>query len=234
MRMQQGKLGKVKLYDQSPLDVAMGFADIGIKKIHLIDMDGAMMGSPGNYHALQTISAYTDLHINFSGGINTDGDIGKAWEYGAASITAGSVAVLRKELFASWIISYGREKIALSADARVPEGANSHKIAIDGWQRDTDLDLFEHVEHFYSRSLKYVKISDIDRDGTLQGPNFELYQTLVRRFPDLHVSASGGVHSLDDIKRLEDIGVSSVILGKALYEGSITTEDLEGLVPQMG
>ena len=221
IRLQQGDFSREKVYDQSPVDLAKSFEDHGIEVVHLVDLDGARRGQPVNYHILEAIAGHTGLKIDFTGGIHTDGDISKAYEYGASYITAASVAVNRKEQFSSWIISYGREKITLGADAI------NGKIAIRGWQKNTDLDIMEHIDYFYSRGLKYVKTTDISKDGVMQGPAFDLYQNIINTFPDICVLASGGVTSIDDIKRLSDMGVFAVIFGRAFYEGKIKLKDLE-------
>jgi phosphoribosylformimino-5-aminoimidazole carboxamide ribotide isomerase len=220
-RVSQGDFSKERVHNESPIDVARRFEDHGIKVIHLVDLDGARRGSPVNYHILETIAGHTDLEIDFTGGIHTDGDISKAYEYGADYITAASVAVSRKDLFASWIISYGREKITLGADAL------NGKIAIKGWQKGTEIDLFDHIDYFYSRGLKYVKTTDISRDGVLEGPAFDLYDEILKKFPGICLLASGGVRSVDDIQRLNDMGIFAVIFGRAYYEGKIKLNELE-------
>ena len=221
IRLQRGDLSKEKVYDESPVDLARQFEDHGIEVLHLVDLDGSQRGSPVNYHILQTIAGYTHLKVDFTGGIHTDGDISKAYEYGAKYITAASVSVSRRSLFSDWIISYGREKITLGADHR------NKRIAVRGWQKDTNIDLFEHIEYFYNRGLKYAKVTDIDRDGTMVGPNFELYQALMERFPDLCILASGGVRNIGDIQRLNDMGMFAIIFGKAYYEGKIKLSELD-------
>ncbi|MCA6078457.1 HisA/HisF-related TIM barrel protein [Fulvivirga sedimenti] len=221
IRLQQGDFAREKVYDESPIDLAKNFEDHGIEVIHLVDLDGARRGQPKNYHILEAIAGHTNLKVDFSGGIHTDGDISKAYEYGARYITAASVAVTKKELFASWIISYGREKITLGADAR------DGKIAIRGWERNTDLNIMDHIEYFYSRGLKYVKTTDIEREGVLNGPSFDLYEGIINEFPDICVLASGGVRNIEDIDRLNDIGVFAVIIGKALYDGHIKLSELD-------
>ncbi len=221
IRLQQGDFAREKVYDESPIDLARNFEDHGIEVIHLVDLDGARRGQPKNYHILEAIAGYTNLKVDFSGGIHTDGDISKAYEYGARYITAASVAVTNKELFASWIISYGREKITLGADAR------GGKIAIRGWERNTDLNIIDHIDYFYSRGLKYVKTTDIEREGVLLGPSFDLYENIINTFPDICVLASGGVRNIEDIERLNDMGVFAVIIGKALYDGHIKLSELD-------
>lgn len=224
VKMRKGDPTSEKAYNENPLDLAKRFEDHGIEVVHLVDLDGAEKGSPVNWAVLETISGYTDLKIDFTGGISTDGDISKAYEFGADYITAASIAVTNPELFASWIISYGREKITLGADV-VDRG--SKELLFRGWQRKTQTKLFEQLEFFYSRGLKYVKSTDVSRDGVLEGPAFDYYQEIINTFPEICVLASGGVRGVDDIKRLNDMGVFAVIFGKAYYEGVLNLKDLE-------
>lgn len=221
VRLVQGNYAAETSYKESPLDVAKKYEDHGIEVVHLVDLDGAKRGAPLNYHILEAIAGHTSLKIDFTGGVHTDGDINKVLEYGASYITAASIAATNPNLFASWIISYGREKITLGADSL--EG----KIAIRGWQKNTSIELFDHVDYFYSRGLKYVKTTDISRDGVLQGPNFELYSELLSRFPGICILASGGVRNLEDVDKLNDMGIFAVIIGKAFYEGRIELKELE-------
>ncbi|HMR55702.1 MAG TPA: 1-(5-phosphoribosyl)-5-[(5-phosphoribosylamino)methylideneamino] imidazole-4-carboxamide isomerase [Cyclobacteriaceae bacterium] len=231
VKMRKGDPTSEKSYDENPLDLAKRFEDHGIEVVHLVDLDGAERGSPKNYHVLEAVAGHTDLKIDFTGGICTDGDIGKAFEYGADYITASSIAVTNPQLFASWIISYGREKMTLGADVTDIE---SKKIAFRGWQKKADITLFDQLQFFYDRGLKYVKSTDISRDGVLEGPAFSFYEEIVARFPDLQVLASGGIRGVDDIKRLNDIGVFAVIFGKAYYEGVLNLKDLEQFLVKAG
>jgi phosphoribosylformimino-5-aminoimidazole carboxamide ribotide isomerase len=224
VKMRKGDFSSEKAYDENPLDLAKRFRDHGIDVIHLVDLDGAEKGSPVNWHVLEALAGHTDLKIDFTGGISTDGDIAKAYEYGAAYITAASVAVTNPELFASWIVSYGREKMTLGADVL---NRDSKELLFRGWQRKAHLTFFDHLEYFYSRGLKYVKSTEVSRDGTLEGPGFDFYQDIRNRFPELCVLASGGVRGVDDIKKLNDMGIFAVIFGKAYYEGIINLKDLE-------
>ena len=224
VRMRKGDPTSEKAYDENPLDLSKRFEDHGIEVIHLVDLDGAERGSPVNYHIIEQIAGYTDLKIDFTGGISTDGDISKAYEAGADYITASSIAVTNPDLFASWIISFGREKMTLGADVTDVKSMN---LLFRGWQRKSELTLFDHLEYFHSRGLKYVKSTDVSRDGVLEGPNFEFYQSIRDRFPELCVLASGGIRGVDDIKRLNDMGIFAVIFGKAYYEGILKLKDLE-------
>ncbi len=224
VKMRKGDPSSEKAYDENPLDLARRFEDHGIEVVHLVDLDGAEKGSPKNWHVLEAIAGHTDLKIDFTGGISTDGDISKAYEFGADYITAASIAVTDPELFASWIISYGREKMTLGADVVNRE---SKELLFRGWQRKSHVTLFDHLEFFYSKGLKYVKSTDVSRDGVLEGPAFDYYQDILTKFPDLCVLASGGVRGVDDIRRLNEMGIFAVIFGKAYYEGILSLKDLE-------
>lgn len=220
-RITQGDFSKRKDYKDSPLDFAKKFEDHGISRIHLIDLDGARGGHPVNYDTLQLIANYTKLKINFAGGIHTDGDVIKSFEYGAKSITAASIAVSNRELFSNWLMSYGRNKVALAADSL--EG----NIRIRGWQKATTTDLHDHISYFYDRGLKFLKTTDISKEGALAGPSFDLYKQLIKEFPNLSIFASGGVRNMEDIKKLRDIGIYGVVFGKAFYEGKISLDDID-------
>jgi phosphoribosylformimino-5-aminoimidazole carboxamide ribotide isomerase len=224
VQLKKGELKNEKIHNESPIDLCQRYEDHGIEVVHLVDLDGAKKGSPINYHILEAISGYTNLKVDFTGGISTDGDISKAYEYGASYITAASIAVTDQELFASWIISYGREKITLGADAL------DRKIAFRGWQKNTSIGLFEHIDYFYSRGLKYVKTTDINKYGVLDGPSFALYEEIINSFPGICVLANGGVKSTKDIERLNDIGVFAVIIENALYEDKINLKELENFL----
>ena len=188
------------------------------------DQCDSYFAPPAIHRFSKSFCALVSVFFDFTGGISTDGDISKAYEYGADYITASSIAVSNPGLFASWIVSYGREKITLGADVTDIE---TKKIAFRGWQKKSDITLFEHLEYFFERGLKYVKSTDVSRDGVLEGPAFSFYQEILDRFEDVKVLASGGVRGIDDIKRLNDMGVFAVIFGKAYYEGILQLRDLE-------
>ena len=221
VRLKQGDFSKQLRYNYDPLDIAKLFEDHGIQVLHFVDLDGMKKGSPVNYPILEILAGYTNLKIDFSGGIRTDGDINKVLEHGATFFTASSAAIDNHDLFASWIVSYGREKLSLIADAL------DKRIVYQAWKKKTDLDLFEHIDFFYMRGLKYLKVTDIKRDGLLEGPNFELYQEIKDRFPNAFIAASGGVRSIDDIRRLKEMGLYGVIIGRALYEDKIQLSELK-------
>src|SRR5690606_5098317 len=229
VKMRKGDQASEKAYDENPLDLAKRFEDHGIEVVHLVDLDGAEKGSPVNWHVLEAVAGHTELKVDFTGGISTDGDISKAYEYGADYITAASIAVTDPELFASWIISYGREKMTLGADVVNRE---TQELLYRGWQRRAHRTLSEHLDYFYNRGLKYVKSTDVSRDGVLEGPAFDFYQEIRDTFPELCVLASGGVRGIDDIKKLNEMGIFAVIFGKAFYEGVLSLKDVEQFLTQ--
>ncbi len=223
-RLKQGDYSSEKVYDVSPIDVAKHFEEHGIHQIHLVDLEGAIKGNPVNYETLQLIKGYTTLEVNFAGGIHTDGDISKAFEHGAETITTGSAAAIQPELAASWIMSYGREKVMLSADVRNGE------VRVRGWQESVKTELIDHVGYFYDRGLKYLKSTEISKDGSMEGPAFGFYKDIMKEFSGICIYASGGIRSIDDIKALQDMGLYGVIFGRAYYEGKITLKEIEEFV----
>lgn len=229
VRLSQGNFQKVVEYGERPLEIASRFEEHGISTIHLIDLEGAKdgKGKGENWDALQNITGHTKLRVNFGGGINTDGDVQKVLEYNASSFTVGSLAATNKRLFTSWIMSYGRDRVVLSADAF------NGKIQVRGWQKSTDIDLMEHLDYYYQRSIQYVKCSDVSLDGMLDGPNFELYKEIGKRFPEIKLLASGGVSSIDDIKKLNDLGLYGVIFGRAYYENKISLTEIEKFISNL-
>ncbi len=215
------------VYDASPIELAQTFEDHGIKRVHLIDLDGARKGSVVNYNILRMIAAYTNLEVDFTGGVYTDSDIRIAFENGAKYVTAASVAATERNFFSSWIVSYGRQKIVLAADTQ------DRKVMTKGWRKNTGIDLMEHIEYYVNRGIKYVKCTDISRDGTMMGPSFELYQDILNAFPDIYLMASGGISSIQDIIKLDEIGVHGAMFGKAYYEGKIDLKELEKVLVQV-
>lgn len=228
VRLKRGDFATEEAISNNPLEIAQGFESIGIKRLHLVDLDGARRGEPKNYHILEAIAGYTNLHVDFTGGVTTDGDVIKSFEFGAKTVTISSAAANYPERFSQFILSYGREKINLAADTNPAD----NKIKIRGWLKKTEIDLYDHIEFFYERGLKYLKCSDVTRDGVMVGPNFELYADLVKKFPNLNIAASGGVRSIEDFKELKKLGVNAVVFGRAYYEGMLKLDDLADFISQ--
>jgi len=220
VRLSQGDYDRRKEYDERPLEVAKRLQDVGIRRLHVVDLDGAASSHIVNYKSLEQIATHTDLMIDFGGGLKTDDDLRIAFECGAAMVTGGSIAVKDAETFCRWLQVYGSERIILGADAK------DKKVAVSGWKENSDLELLPFISSYVERGISKVICTDISKDGMLQGPAVELYQEIMEQHPSLHLIASGGVGSMDDIKRLEEAGVPAVIFGKALYEGRITMDEL--------
>jgi len=221
VRLTKGDYTQKTAYADSPLDVAMRFEDAGIKRLHLVDLDGAKAKHIINHKPLEQIASKTDLWIDFGGGVQSDEDIKIAFNSGAAQITAGSIAAKNKALVKKWLTVYGSEKIILGAD--VKEG----KIAISGWEENADIDLNDFVADYEKLGIQTIISTDVQKDGMLEGPSFDLYKRLQDDFPKMNIIASGGVAGIQDVERLVEMNVFGVIIGKAYYEGKITLKDLK-------
>jgi phosphoribosylformimino-5-aminoimidazole carboxamide ribotide isomerase len=224
VRLTQGDYEQKKVYNNDPLEVAKMFESHGIQYLHLVDLDGAKAKHVVNHKVLERIATKTNLTIDFGGGIKSGEDIRIVFESGASQVTVGSVAVSNPELFEQWLNTYGNDKIILGADAK------NGKIAVAGWQDVTSIDIEDFFDSYQKKGAKYVLCTDISRDGMLQGTAVELYQKLIEKFPDMKIIASGGVAQFEEIARLEEIKADGVIIGKAIYEGTITMKQLENLV----
>lgn len=220
VRLTQGDYSTRKVYNEDPLEVAKMLEDNGIRRLHVVDLDGAREGRIINYRTLDRIASRTSLIIDFGGGLKGESDVEIAFESGAQMITGGSIAVREPETFSAWIDKFGSERILLGADAK------DRKIAIGGWKETTDVELIPFIEGYYKKGITKVVCTDIARDGMLQGPSVELYKEIREAIPTLYIIASGGVSSVADIERLEEAGIPAVIFGKALYEGRIQLRDL--------
>ncbi|MBL7936984.1 MAG: 1-(5-phosphoribosyl)-5-[(5-phosphoribosylamino)methylideneamino]imidazole-4-carboxamide isomerase [Bacteroidia bacterium] len=224
VRLTQGDYSQKTIYNENPLEVALEFESIGITRLHLVDLDGAKLGKVVNYKVLEKIASKTKLSIDFGGGIKTDDDIETVFNYGADLATIGSIAVKNKELFFSWIKKYGAEKIFLGADVK------NEKIAIGGWLETTNVSIYDFIEENLNEGIKHLFCTDISKDGLLQGPSIDLYKKMIGKFPELNLTASGGVSQLSDLVELKQIGCSGAIVGKAIYEGRISMNELKKLV----
>ena len=224
VRLTHGDFSQKKIYNERPLEVALQFQDAGLNRLHLVDLDGAKSGAIKNWKVLETIAGKTSLVIDFGGGINSSKDVDIVLNSGAAFVTVGSMAVKNEVLFSEWLSTYGPDKFLLGADVK------DEKIAINGWQNTTDHWIYDFIESYIQKGINQLFCTDISKDGALQGPSFDLYRNIIGKFPDLHFIASGGVGSMDDIYKLEEIGCKGVIIGKAIYEGRIALKDLKALI----
>lgn len=229
VRLSKGDYSTKKVYNENPLEVAKEFEAHGIQHLHLVDLDGAKSKHIVNYKVLENIALKTNLQIDFGGGLKSGDDLHVAFESGAHQITGGSIAVKDRETFLSWLSVYGARKIILGADA------NNEKVAISGWQEESDLELIPFVQQYQSEGIEYVICTDISKDGMLQGPAFQLYiKMLSETKKGLNLIASGGISTFDELPKLAEIGCEGTIIGKAIYEGKISLKQLEHYILENG
>ena len=220
VRLTEGDYAQKKIYNEDPLEVAKAFEGIGLMRLHLVDLDGAKAGQVVNWKVLEKIANNTELKIDFGGGIKTEATLKTVLDTGATYATIGSLAVRNELLFQEWIARFGAKVFMLGADVF------EEKIAIGGWMEKTEISVFDFMKSYIDKGVKQIFCTDIKKDGKLQGPSIELYQKIIEQFPALHLIASGGVSSLDDLIELEEIGCSAAIVGKAIYENKITISEL--------
>ena len=221
VRLTQGDYGQKKIYNENPLEVAQQFEDAGLKRLHLVDLDGAKAKKVVNWKVLETIASKTSLHVDFGGGVQSDDDLKIAFESGAKQVTGGSIAVKQPDLFEHWLKTYGGDRIILGADAK------NEKIAVSGWEEGTSIWVYDFVEEYVAKGVKYTISTDVAKDGLLQGPSFDLYKNLQDKCPDLNIIASGGIAGIEDVEKLAEMDIYGVIIGKAIYENRISLADLQ-------
>ena len=216
VRLTKGDYDTKKVYGD-PLEMAQKFEDLGLRRLHVVDLDGAKSKHVVNIAALKAITTHTSLVVDFGGGVKTDEDLEKAYEAGATLVTVGSIAITEPERYLGWLERYGADRLILGADVR------NGRVSINGWKEDSDVRLEDYLERYMKAGTKNVLCTEISRDGTLEGPAIELYQSIMKRYPECHLIASGGVGSTEDILALEAAGIPAVVFGKAFYEGKIKT-----------
>lgn len=224
VRLSQGDYQQKTIYNENPLEVAMMFEAAGLKRLHLVDLDGAKAHHIVNQKVLENIASNTNLIIDFGGGLKSDEDLKIAFDSGASMVTGGSIAVKSPEIFLRWIEKFGADKIILGADAK------NEMIAVAGWQENTVTDIFSFINNWYSKGIRKIISTDISRDGMLQGAATDLYKKIINSVPGTYLIASGGVSSMADILELQDAGIPAVITGKAIYEGRITMEEIRKFI----
>jgi phosphoribosylformimino-5-aminoimidazole carboxamide ribotide isomerase len=222
VRLTQGDYATQKIYNENPVEVAKQFEASGIKYLHVVDLDGAKSGHIINHKVLEAIASRTSLTIDFGGGIKTDDAIALAFNCGASQITAGSIAVKNPEVVEGWLAKYGPDKIILGADC------NNRKIAINGWQQETEQDVLNFIQAYQAKGISNVICTDIAKDGLLQGPTETLYRE-IQANTNINLIASGGITTMADVQAMKDIGCAGTIIGKALYEGTINLKELSAL-----
>ncbi|MGM0390931.1 MAG: 1-(5-phosphoribosyl)-5-[(5-phosphoribosylamino)methylideneamino]imidazole-4-carboxamide isomerase [Bacteroidota bacterium] len=228
VRLSKGDYSTKKIYNENPLEVAKEFEAHGIQYLHLVDLDGAKSKHIVNHKILEQIASKTGLMIDFGGGLKSDKDLEIAFECGARQITGGSIAVKDREIFKSWLQKFGSDKIILGADA------NNEKVAVSGWQEESEEELIPFIQSYQNEGVKYVICTDISKDGMLEGPSFELYKRILRETTDseesINLIASGGISTFDELPELAEMGCEGTIIGKAIYEGRISLKQLENYI----
>ena len=220
VRLTKGDYDQKKVYNDDPAAVAKEFEQLGFRRLHIVDLDGAKSKHIVNDAVLRSITTETRLTVDFGGGIKTEEDIEKAFEAGASMVTVGSIAVTKPALFIQWLDKYGADKMILGADVR------NGMISINGWKEDSKEELLPFLKKYIDAGVKNVLCTEISKDGTLQGPAVTLYKEVMKAYPQLHLIASGGVSQKEDIEELEREGIPAVVFGKAIYEGRIDLKEL--------
>lgn len=224
VRLFQGDFSRQTIYDLEPVKIVRSFAAAGIRRVHIVDLEGARMGRLQNLATLKTVAAATNLRVDFGGGIRTDEDINAIFEAGAAMANIGSLAVREPDKVCRWIDQFGGNRILLGADVK------ENKLAVDGWRTQTDFDVVRFLEFYSAHGLEKAFVTDISRDGTFAGPSVTLYEMLCKELPDLELIASGGIRNMEDVSLLAETGLSGVIIGKAFYEGQIKLNEIKEYV----
>jgi len=223
VRLTQGDYDKKTVYNAHPLEVAKQFEDAGLTRLHLVDLDGAKAGAIKNWKVLETIAGKTKMVIDFGGGIKTEKDVNIVFESGAALATVGSIAVKDEAMFTRWLEKFGADVFLLGADVK------DEKIAVAGWLETTDIWIYDFIEKYIEKGVQQIFCTDVSKDGKLEGPSTDLYKNIITKFPSFHFIASGGVSSIPDLEDLREIGCKGVIIGKAIYEGRISLQQLSKL-----
>lgn len=220
VRLSQGDYQRITDYSESPAAMAENFEALGFKRLHVVDLDGARSGKVINIKALKEITSRTNLIVDFGGGIKSEEDLKNVFEAGASAVSIGSIAVSDPDIVSLWADSFGAEKFIISADVR------DNIVRTNGWTKDSGITLNQLISRYWNKNIRRILCTDISRDGMLCGSNIELYQTIMEQFPDCKLIASGGISSLDDIKKLDEAKIPAVVIGKAIYEQQINLEEL--------
>ena len=220
VRLTKGDYAQQKVYNENPVEVAKQFAGAGFKRLHIVDLDGAKAGKIINMAVLENIATATNLEVDFGGGVKQISDVEAVLNAGAAMVTIGSLAVKHPEILEEWLMEFGADHFFIGADVL------NEKVKISGWLEDGGVNIFDFVGKMISLGATNIFCTDISKDGMMQGPSIDLYKKIISEHPEIHLTASGGVSNLDDVKKLKETGCTGVIIGKAIYENLITLEQL--------
>lgn len=220
VRLSKGDYATQKTYSENPLEMAKQFEDLGVKFLHVVDLDGAKAKQIVNYKTLELLATKTNLIIDFGGGIKSENDVKIAFDSGAKQITVGSIAAQNPTVMLEWLQKYGAEKIILGADCK------DRKIATNGWLESSNDDVVAFIKEYQTNGIRYSIVTDIEKDGMLSGPAFELYSEILSEIKPIKLIASGGITTIDDVIKLSEMGCEGAIIGKAIYEGTINLKEL--------
>jgi phosphoribosylformimino-5-aminoimidazole carboxamide ribotide isomerase len=221
VRLTKGDYSKKTIYNEDPLEVAMQFEDAGLKRLHLVDLDGAKASEVKNWKILEKIATKTKLVIDFSGGISTQESLEITFNSGATYAAVGSIAVKDEFTFTGWLLAFGADRFIIGADVK-------HEIiVIKGWTETTTINLFDFIGNYKLKGVKQFFCTDVNKDGLLQGPATSLYKKIMNQHPSIDLIASGGVTTVKDIEELRESGCHGAIIGKAIYENKITLNELK-------
>lgn len=220
VRLTKGDYAQQKIYKENPVEVAKQFADAGLKRLHIVDLDGAKAGTIMNLAVLENIAAAVNMVIDFGGGVKKITDVENILNAGASMVTIGSMAVKHPELLEEWLMEFGASHFLIGAD--VLDG----NIKISGWLEDGGINIFDFTGKLLSLGVTNIFCTDISKDGMMEGPSVDLYKKILVQHPEINLIASGGVSHIDDVLQLKEIGCSGVIIGKAIYENLIPLEQL--------
>ncbi len=220
VRLTQGDYNQKKVYDESPVQVARMLESRGFEYLHLVDLDGAKTSSPKNLYVLNQIALDTNLKVDFGGGIKSEDSLIQSLRSGAHQVNVGSLAVRNSNLVKFWVLRYGADQIMIGADVK------DRKLSINGWLENTEVDIMEFINDFMDDGARHFVCTDIAKDGMMGGSSLKLYDDILDNFPGIKLVASGGVSSIEECKVLEGMGISGIILGKALYEGLIDPDEV--------
>lgn len=221
VRLTKGDYSQKTIYNEDPLEVALAFEDIGLQRLHLVDLDGAKAGDVKNWKVLEKIAGKTKLIIDFSGGISTQKNLDITLNSGAAFVSIGSIAVKDEFTFTGWLLAYGADRFIIGTDVR------DEQILIKGWTESTSVNVFDLIHKYKLKAVKQFFCTDVSKDGLLAGPSLDLYKKIINEHPSIDLIASGGVSSVKDLEELREVGCSGVIIGKAIYENKISLTDLK-------
>ena len=222
VKVKSGDFRTLKFYHESPIDLVRRFEDIGVKEIYFVDLGSAKMHEKNNYILLEMISQFSDIKINYSGGLRTSENVSNAFINGANMVTMGSMPVYDKNIFLNCLTTWGFKKIVMAVDVW------ENNLRVNGWKYQTKIDPLDHIKYFYNKGLKNIKVTDISKDGTLEGPPFSLYKKIIKKYPQINMITGGGIRNMSDINKLKKIGVKNIIFGRAFYDGNISLDDLKG------